>query len=292
MVSGGVDDMRASTLLLTTLRVVLVLLSSLAVTDAAAEPARPAPQANSPARFDVAPAVQKLKSGDEGQMRAALDDLRIAATSAAAAVPAVVDVLSRGLSEPLTVQAIETLADLESPEASTILSQYARHRTVAIRRAAVKALTRTKGPSAPSALRHALGDADAQVRGNAAAGLGALKAKDAVPDLFRALDHKVDEAAASIGQLCNAEQCAELASKLGKLPFDVVTSGLEPVLFRPASAVSDDTKIKVVGRLRELGTFEANRFLQEVEKRLPKEMSPRIKQAVEQAVKATSGGAQ
>lgn len=250
------------------------------------------PGAKPPAKVDLAPALEKLKSGDEGQIRAGLDDLRIAGPAAASGARAVVEVLSRGLTETLTHQAIDTLADLESPEGSAILAQYASHRTVGLRRAAVKALTRTKGPAAGPALRRALGDADALVRGTAASGLGALKAKDAVQDLFAALDHKVNEAAASIGQLCGAEQCAELANKLGKLPFDIVTSGLDPVLFRPSSEVSDDTKLKVLDRLRELGTGEANRFLKDVEKRLPKEASPRIRQAVEQAVKATSGGSQ
>ena len=273
-------------------RVALALLVSLAgATSAGAQPAKPA-AAKPAAKTDVGPALQKLKSGDEGQIRAALDDLRIAGSSASAAASAVADALSRGLSEALALQAIDTLADLESPDGSAILAQYSRHRTVAIRRAAVKALTRTRGAAAAPALRKALGDSDAQVRGNAAAGLGMLKAKDAVPDLFVALDHKVNEAASSIGQLCNAEQCDQLASKLGKLPFEVVTSGLDPILFRPTAEVSDDTKIKVLGRLRELGTGEANRFLKDVETRLPKEASARIKQAVEQAVKATSGGSQ
>lgn len=276
-------------------RVGLVLLLSYAgVTNVAAQPAKAAaPQpAKAAAKADIGPSVQKLKSGEEGQVRAALDELRIAGPGAASAAPAVAEALARGLNEPLTRQAIDTLADLESEGGSAILAQYATHRTIAIRRSAVLALTRTKGPAAVPALRRALGDADAQVRGTAAAGLGALKAKDSVADLFVALDHKVNEAAASIGQLCNAEQCDQLASKLGKLPFDVVTSGLDPVLFRPTADVSDDTKIKVLGRLRELGTGEANRFLKDVEKRLPKETSPRIRQAVEQGVKATAGGSQ
>ena len=294
MIFRIVKTMRATTPLLTCRRVALALLLSCAgATSAAAQPAKPpAANAKPAAKVDVGPAVQKLKSGDEGQIRAGLDDLRIVGPGAAAAAPTVADVLARGLTEPLALQAIETLGDLESPDGSAILAQYASHRTVAVRRAAIKALMRTKGAAAASALRKALGDSDAQVRGNAASGLGALKAKDAVPDLFVALDHKVNEAAASIGQLCNAEQCEQLAGKLGKLPFDVVMSGLDPVLFRPSSEISDDAKIKVLGRLRELGTGEANRFLKDVEKRLPKEASPRIRQAVEQAVKATTGGSQ
>ncbi|HVJ94588.1 MAG TPA: HEAT repeat domain-containing protein, partial [Labilithrix sp.] len=170
--------------------------------------------------------------------------------------------------------------------------QYSVHRTVAIRRAAVKALARTKGPAATPALRRALGDSDSQVRAAAAVGLGALKAKDAVADLFVALDHKVTEAAAAIGQACDPEQCDALAGKLGTLPFDVVTSGLEAVLFRPLAEISDDAKLKVLDRLRGLGTNEANGFLKDLEPRLPKHVSPRVRQALEQAVNAAMGGTQ
>lgn len=260
----------------------VVLLSTALSSSAAAQQAAPP--------GEVAAAVQKLRSGEEGQIRAALDELRIAGASAAGAAPAVADVLSRGLSEPLTLQAIETLADLESSAGSGVLAEYASHRKVALRRAAIHALTRTRGPAATPALRRALSDADAQVRGTAASGLGTMKAKDATADLFVALDHKVHEAAASIGQLCAPDQCVDLASRIGKLPFEVVTSGLEPVLFRPAAEISDDVKMKVLGRLRELGTGDAHRFLSEVQQRMGKEGSPRVRQALDQAVKATSGG--
>src|SRR5690606_27269682 len=137
----------------------------------------------------------------------------------------------RGLSMPLTEAAIETLADLESDKGSAVLAQYAQHRALKVRRAAVQALPRTKGAPAVPALGRALSDPDPNVRGTAASGLGALQAKDAVGDLFVALDHRVNEAAASIGQLCAKEQCEALAGKLGALPFDVVTPGLDQLLF-------------------------------------------------------------
>ncbi len=122
----------------------------------------------------------------------------------------------------------------------------------------------------------------------AATGLGSMKAKDTVGDLFVALDHKVAEAAASIGQLCSGAECDRLAGKLGSVPFDVVTGGLDQMLFRPAADVSDDTKIKVVGRVRELGTAEANRFMRDVQAKWPKTWSARVKQAIDQAVLATA----
>ncbi len=250
------------------------------------KPAAPAPP------IDVKPIVAKLKSGDEGQVKEALDAARLAGPSGAGAASAVAEALSRGLSLPLTQSAIETLGDLEAEAGASALALYTTHRNVKLRRAAVKSLTRTKGAAAGPALVHALSDADPVVRGTAASGLGSLKTKGAVPELFIALDHRVNEAAASIGQLCNPEQCEQLAGKLGKLPFDVVTGGLDQVLFRATAEVSDDAKLKVIGRLREQGTIEGNKFLRDVQKRWPSGTSPRVRQAIDQAVMATAGGAQ
>ena len=241
--------------------------------------------------IDVKPIVAKLKSGDDAQIGAGLDDARMAGPTAAAAAPAIAELLGKGLSLTLTQSAVDTLGDREAEAGSPILAQYAAHRNAKVRRSAVKALTRTKGAPAVAALKHALADGDAVVRGTAASGLGTLKAKDAVGELFVALDHRVNEAAASIGQLCSPEQCEQLAGKLGKVPFDVITSGLDPVLFRPAAEVNDDAKVKLVGRIRELGTMEGNKFLRDVQKRWPEGWSKRVRQAIDQAVLATSGGA-
>jgi HEAT repeat protein len=273
---------------------------ALASSDAAAQ--KPAekdkkdkkPSASAPAAppVDVKPIVAKLKTGDEAQIKDALDEARLAGPGGAAAAPVVAEVLTRGLSLQLTQSAIETLGDLESETGSAALVQYTTHRNSKVRRAAVKSLTRTKGAVAGPALKRALSDSDAVVRGTAASGLGALKAKDSVPELFVALDHRVNEAAASIGQLCTMDQCEQLASKLGKVPFDVVTGGLDQVLFRPTADINDDAKVKVIGRIREQGTIEGNKFLRDVQKRWPSGQSPRVRQAIDQAVMATAGGAQ
>lgn len=244
------------------------------------------------ATVDLKPAIQKLSSSDEGQVKQGLDEIRIKGAAGAAAAPAVGEALSRGLSLALTQAALETLGDLESEAGSAALAPYCSHRDPTIRRSAAKALVRTRGAPAVTALRRALSDSDALVRSVAASGLGALKAKDAVGDLFVALDHRINESAASIGQLCQAEQCDKLTDKLGKLPFDVIITGLDQILFRPSAEVNDDTKIKVVSRVRELGTMEANRFLREVQKRWKPGDSPRVRQAIDQAVLATSGGSQ
>lgn len=256
-------------------------------------PKKPDPvEAKKPAPIDVKPLLAKLKSGEEDQIKAALDDARLAGPPAAAAAPVIAEVLAKGLSLSTTQAAVETLGDLESDAASPVLAQYAIHRNLKLRRAAVKSLVRTKGAAAATALKRALSDGDPVVRGTAASGLGALKARDAVPELFIALDHRVNEAAASIGQLCTMEQCEQLAGRVGKVPFDVMTGGLDPVLFRPAAEINDDAKVKIVGRIRELGTMEGNKFLRDVQKRWPENGSKRVRQAIDQAVLATSGGAQ
>ena len=242
-------------------------------------------------KVDVTPAIKKIESGDENQIKEGLDEVRIAGPGGAAAGPAIANVLTKGATLALTMSAIETLADIEAESGSAALSEYVSHRNVKVRRAAAKALARTKGAAAGTALRKALSDSDPVVRGTAASSLGALKAKDAVPDLFIALDHKVNEAAASIGQLCSPDQCDQLAGKLGTLPFDVVSQALDQILFRTAD-MPEDAKIKVIGKIRELGTIEANKFLRDVQKRWPANGSKRVRQSIDQAVIATSGGTQ
>ena len=241
--------------------------------------------------------LKRLKSGDPAQIKSALDDVRVAARAAAAAVPVVAELLQRGLPEALTQEAIDAIGDTESEAGAAAVAWYTRDRSPAIRRAAVSALARTRGSAAVAALRASLSDPDAGVRGLAATSLGSMKAKDAVRDLFVALEHRIDEAAASIGQLCAGAECDRLTGLLGSVAFDVVTGGLDQVLFRPASEVSDDLKIKIVDRLREVGTGEAHRFLSDVQAKWPKGWSRKVKEAIDRSVQATaaspgaSGGA-
>jgi hypothetical protein len=232
--------------------------------------------------------LARLKSGDPARIQSALDDVRMAGKGGAPAVPAIVGLLEQGLSLPLTQAAIDTLGDTESQAASTILALYARHRALPVRKAAVQALAKTRGPAAVKALRAALSDPEPAIRGLSASSLGGLKAHDTLGDLFRAIDRGVPEAAVSIGELCVGEECSRLTGKLGALPFEVVTSGLDQVLFRPPSEVDDELKVKIIERVRDVGTGPCNRFLKEVQGRLRAGVSPKVKQAVDAAVQATN----
>jgi hypothetical protein len=229
-----------------------------------------------------------LKSGDAGKIRGALDEVRLAGKAGARFTTPIVALLKKGMTAPLTQAAIDTLGDIEAQPASPTIAEYMQHRDKRVRQSAAKALAKTKGPAAVKALVKALSDQDAMVRGVAANALGQMKAKTSVPDLFLALDHRVNEAAPSIGMLCAPADCEKLSARIGKIPFDVVSAGIEQALFR--TDVPDDTKIKLVGRIRELGTQEANKFLRETLKKWPAKGSARIKQALDQAVQATGGG--
>lgn len=247
------------------------------------------PKTEAKPKVDAQKLKAELESGDADRIGAALDALAKAGAAGAAAAPAVEALLKKGLSAELTLKALEAAGALKQSSSSAAIAPYVRHRSEDVRRAAAKALSKTKGPDAVKALKHALRHRDAQVRGIAATGLGTLGAKDALPDLFKALAHSVPEAAASIGQLCEPKDCDKFADLTGKHQFDIMSSGFDQILFRAEKEMPEEQKIKVVGRLRELGTKEAGKYLADVKGRWPEAWSKRVKQAIDAAVKATGG---
>jgi HEAT repeat protein len=258
--------------------------------------AQPNSKANSKASkpgaaVDVGQLQAKLRSGQEDSILEALTVIAEARNLDHA--PLVGSVLEQGSTTKVLLMALDTAGRLKAPTLGDRVAPYIRHRNGEVRRAAVRALVKTQGPHAAAALRQALRSADPFVRNTAASGLGSLGAKDAVDDLFKALANNVAEAAASIGQLCDAASCEKLAGLLGKAPFDIVTGGLEQALFRPAAEVPDTVKIKIVVRLREVGTNESRRYLTDVRSRWPADGSAAVRQALDSAVKgAPTGGKQ
>lgn len=233
--------------------------------------------------------LAKLKSDDLAEVREGLDDARLAGPKAVSAIRPIVEWLRIGLPYPLAEAAIDTLADVDPREVQAIVP-YTQHRELKVRRAAVRALGKAIGPQATVAittLRSALGDPDSAVRAAAALGLGSLHAKVAVSDLLAALDRRVYEAASSIGQVCEPADCEALVARLGKVPFDVETTGLDQMLSRPASEVSDDAKIAVIHKVRDVGTRDVNHFLKEVAGRWPKNGSVKVRRELDAAIMAT-----
>jgi hypothetical protein len=175
-----------------------------------------------------------------------------------------------------------------SSSSSAALRPYLRHRSPELRRAAVRNLLKTKGPDAIAGFREGLRSEDGMVRGFSASGLGALGAKEATADLFLALDRGVVEAAGGAGQLCTGADCQKLTRYLGKLPFEVVTSGLDAVLFR-TPPLDEALLLDVVTAIRELATPEAGKYLADVASRWPATGSPKVKKALDQAVAMIPG---
>jgi HEAT repeats len=232
--------------------------------------------------------LEKRLAGSEGEVVAALQS--IAESGSTETAPLVGALLGRGGSPKVLDEALKTASKLKVESLSPAIAPYVQHRAEAIRHAAVRALLKTKGTAAVEALKKALRSSDAVVRGTAATGLGALGAKDALPDLFRAFDHGVAEAGAALGQLCTPAQCEEYAERTGKVAFDVMVTGFDQILFRAPNDIPDDEKIRLIGRMRELGTAEVGKYLADVGDRWPKEWSVKVKQAIDSAAHAVGGG--
>lgn len=232
-------------------------------------------------------ALRKKLAGSEDDILDALKS--IADSGNADAAPLLIELLGRGGTQKVLEEALKTAAKLKAASLSAAVAPYVQHRAPDLRHAAVRALLKTKGPAALEALKKGLRSPDALVRGTSATGLGELGAHEALDDLFRAFDHGVAEAGAAIGQLCTPDECEKFAGRTGRVAFDVMVTGFDQILFR--SDIPEDAKIRLVGRLRELGTPEVGKYLGDVGERWPKDWSKKVKQALDSAARAVAGGA-
>jgi HEAT repeat protein len=262
----------------------------------AAEPKPPAgaPKKSVPQRnkkgapavtVDVAALTEKLKSSDPADVQAALGQAKAAGKGARPLAPVIEELLRRGPQTEVAGLALQALGEVGAEASAPAIVPYCHHRNPELRKQALAALSRTGGTDAAATVRAALSDPDRGVRGVAASGLGPLKAKDAVVDLFAALDHDIGEAASSLGQLCTPADCDRLTAKLSTLGLDVMTSAFDAILFRPTTDIPEDTKIHVIERVRDLHTEEASKYLRDVQSRWPPAESARVRQALDQAVR-------
>jgi HEAT repeat protein len=268
----------------------LLSVSAVAAPPKAAKGSKPsgaaAPAAGPKSKLDVATLQKSLESGDAPQVLAALDT--IAKSGDPAGAPLVEALLGRGADVQVLSRAIETLGILAQPSSGAALAPYAQHRTPELRRGALRALVATKSPLAGDVLRRALHGSDAAQRAIAARGLGQLNVRAAVPELFSVLPKDVAEAAQSLGQLCVGPECEKFMDLLGRLRFEVMESGIVPILLRPQSDVPDELKLKLIEKLRRMATKPANQLLQTALAQFPADGSPKVKTGLERALKGYS----
>jgi HEAT repeat protein len=231
--------------------------------------------------------LTQLRSSDEAQLKSAFDEVRAAGESGAAAAPAVTDALLQGLPPALAEAGLATLTEVSAAAGVPAFVLYMHHRQSSVRRAAARGLAKAGGPEAVAALQRLLRDGDAGVRGLAATGLGALRAREAVPDLVLALERRVPEAAVALGRSCEGAACDGLLAHTGTVPFSIIGPGLEALVLRPAAEVDEPRKLRVVSAVRELGTHEGHELLKRLAAALGNNASPALSQALREAIAAT-----
>jgi HEAT repeat protein len=248
-----------------------------------APPAAAAPKKTAQ-KVDLKALAAVLEGSNERAIIDALAELEAKGADAVAAAPLVNGVLVRGSSVAVTLSALNCLGALGAESSSDAISPYVQHRRPEIRQAAAAALVRTRGPVAVRALRKGLKSPDPVVRESAARGLGALGASDAVEELFVALGDEVPGASRSIAGLCNPEQCDRLMGYVGKLKFETLEPCFVPLILRP-SGLPEQNKIRYIDRLRRMATKSAGSVLQTALASLPADGSPKIREALETALK-------
>jgi len=239
--------------------------------------------------LDVEGLKKDLQSRQEARVLGALNTIKAAPTQGKPLTQEVETVLQKGSTIKVTLAALRALGALGSESSSAVVAPYVQHRSATVRRTATSALLQTKGPVAVTWLRKALRSPDAQVRAIAARGLGDLDAKAALGDLFQALDRRVFDAAVSIGKLCDVPSCMQFVGRLGALQLEVITSGTDEILFRPAAQVDDKTKMAVIERLAALRTRSGTEYLADVYRRWPQTGSAMVKEALKDAVEDNGG---
>jgi len=234
-----------------------------------------------PPKLDVAALEARLAQPET--LAAGLADVAAAGAAAKKLAPRIEELLKKGLPVELAIAAVRALGATSAPSSSAVVAPYVQHRNAELRAAAAHALASTRGPDASVALRRGLRSNDAAVRALSASGLRFAGDQESVPDLLRALDRNVTEAAVSIGALCSAAQCDDLIARLDKLAPDVQKATFETMLQRKP-ALPDDVLIRAMDKARIAAGPSAKAYLQGLEATF--KGSKPVKKALEAAARA------
>ena len=271
-------------------RIGLTLATALALLEApyAEAAAAPEPPAGVLVALDLVRIRSALESGDAVRIGTALETIRSAGVEGERTAPLLEALLQRGANAQLTEQALELLGEYGLPGSAPAILPYLRHRTVALRRAAVRALRKIAGEQVVAGLRGALRDRDAQVRSLASASLGRLRATEACDDLLVALARGVFAAGEPLGSFCRPQQINSIPVLLGKLPFRQLSLAFGAALVRADEDLELDTKVRLVRALAKMDGSDGLRFLRELRESWPKTASSHLLQELDRLLSTSS----
>jgi hypothetical protein len=146
---------------------------------------------------------------------------------------------------------------------------------------AIEGIAVTQPEGAKPVLIAALGDSASNVRVAAAATIGVLGLKDALPTLFVAFERRIAGAGHSIGKLAGEADLERILGFFGTRPFPEVKPILDDLLMR--KDLGDKVKMRIVGQVQELATGEARAFLQALVDAPPEGVSGRVVHAARDA---------
>ena len=230
-----------------------------------------------PGRGSAQPLASRLSTHDQTELLIALDELG-ASPDADRNTRAVADLLRAGQPDVVTDHALDALARMKSREARGLLASFCRHRRADARVRAYTALANLRDSRDIPVIIEGLRDSAAPVRSQVAVLLGQLQAKEAVPDLLRALELGVHTAAAAIGKLGDAASVQSYTKQLGRLPLPVMLEGYGQYLER--ADIAENVKLEIIASLEQVSGATVKAFLHARVENPGKHTTPKLQQAM------------
>ena len=203
-----------------------------------------------------------------------------AAIGEAGVVPLLEKRMREGLPVDLLAAALDALSLLQKPSAAPVLQELMLYRDPKIRIAAIQAfvaLGPKHTPQAEALLVRRLGDGDPGVRAAAAAGLGELSVRSALPSLFKAFEKGIQGSGGALSKLAAPEHLDRIVGYLGVYPFENVAPILLGLLERADFA--EGAKLRVIEEIQAVATPEARSALESVEDMDRKIVTVRVRRA-------------